>query len=114
MAIVSQRKRIPVPARIGMREACPWLYGAALPLAPLSLPMPPLAINRHMTPTEWGLLIFLGLLWGGSYFYNAIALELLPPMAVVAFRVSVGGFLLYLVVRASGQRMPRDRLSWQR
>ena len=35
--------------------------------------MPP-AISRTMSATEWGLLVTLSMLWGGSFFFNAIAL----------------------------------------
>ena len=73
--------------------------------------MPP-PIHRSMTPAEWALLIVLALLWGGSYFYVAIAVKALPPLVVVTFRVVVGAFLLYLVVRATGATMPRDRATW--
>ena len=70
-------------------------------------------INRTMTPTEWGLILALGLLWGGSYFYVAVALEALHPLTIVAIRVAGGGALLYLVVRATGGRMPRDLDTWR-
>ncbi len=72
----------------------------------------PTAIHRSMTATEWGLLILLCLVWGGSYFYIGVAVKALPPFTIVAFRVAVGAALLYLVVRLYGQRMPRDRATW--
>ncbi len=74
--------------------------------------MPP-AINRTMTPAEWALLVFLGLLWGGSYFYNAVALTALPPLSIVAVRSAGGAAILYLVVRATGRTMPRDGATWR-
>jgi drug/metabolite transporter (DMT)-like permease len=74
--------------------------------------MPP-AINRTMTPTEWALLVTLALLWGGSYFYIAIAIKVLPAFVIVAFRVTVGAALLYVAVRATGASMPRDAASWR-
>ena len=73
--------------------------------------MPP-AINRTMTPFEWGLLILLALLWGGSYFYVAIAVKALPPLTIVASRVVIGAALLYAVVRLTGARLPTDRATW--
>ncbi len=73
--------------------------------------MPP-AINRTMTPAEWGLLVTLAVLWGGSYFYNAIAVKALPPLSIVTFRVVLGGLLLYLIVRSTGARMPRNLTAW--
>jgi drug/metabolite transporter (DMT)-like permease len=66
-----------------------------------------------MTTTEWGLLILLSLLWGGSYFYNAIAVKALPPLTIVTVRVVLGALLVYAVVRASGARMPRDGRTWR-
>lgn len=66
-----------------------------------------------MTPAEWALLVTLALLWGGSYFYIGVAIKVLPALSIVAVRVGLGGALLWLVVRASGQRLPRDRGSWR-
>jgi drug/metabolite transporter (DMT)-like permease len=74
--------------------------------------MPP-TVNRMMTPTEWALLIILAMLWGGSYFYIAIAIKVLPAFTIVAFRVVVAGCLLYVAVRLTGQSMPRDIASWR-
>src|SRR6185295_15640314 len=74
--------------------------------------MPP-APRRTMTSTEWGLLIILALLWGGSYFYIGVAIKVLPPFSIIAFRVALGALLLYAVVRLSGARMPTDGRIWQ-
>lgn len=70
------------------------------------------AINRQMTPTEWGLLLGLALLWGASYFYNGVAVKAVPPLSIVTFRVTLGAVLLYCVVRASGERLPRSPAIW--
>ena len=70
------------------------------------------AINRQMTPTEWGLLLGLALLWGASYFYNGVAVKALPPLSIVAFRIALGAALLLLVVKASGQGLPRSPAIW--
>ncbi len=71
------------------------------------------AVHRSMTATEWGLLLLLCTVWGGSYFYNGIAIRAVPPFSIVAFRVTLGAALLYLVVRLSGQAMPRDGATWR-
>jgi drug/metabolite transporter (DMT)-like permease len=73
----------------------------------------PTTIHRAMTPFEWTLLLTLGLLWGGSYFYIGVAIKVLPPFSIVAFRVLLGGALLWVVVKAGGGRMPRDWRSWR-
>jgi drug/metabolite transporter (DMT)-like permease len=66
-----------------------------------------------MTLIEWALLLTLSLLWGGSFFFNAVAVTALPPLTVVAARVCLGAVLLYLGVRAVGARMPSDLTSWR-
>jgi drug/metabolite transporter (DMT)-like permease len=66
-----------------------------------------------MTATEWGLLIILALLWGGSYFYIGVAIKVLPPFSIIAFRVALGALLLYAVVRLSGARLPIDGRIWR-
>ena len=48
---------------------------------------PSLTINRQ----SWLLLIVLSVLWGGSFFFGAIALRELPPMTLA---LGMAGFLL--------------------
>jgi len=74
--------------------------------------MPPPAIHKSMTGTEWALLVLLATLWGGSYFYIGVAVQALPPLFIVAFRVTLGAAILYLIVRLSGQRMPTGAAAW--
>jgi hypothetical protein len=38
--------------------------------------------QQRMSPTEWGLLALLSLLWGGSFFFAKIAVGALPPLTV--------------------------------
>ena len=71
------------------------------------------AIHRSMTAGEWGLLVALAVLWAGSYLYIGVAVKALPPLSIVAFRVGLGAVLLYLCVRVSGARMPRDAAAWR-
>ena len=65
-----------------------------------------------MTPAEWGMLCVLGALWGGSFFFNAIAVRELPPMTFVALRLSLGAAILFVVMRARGLALPRRREVW--
>ena len=73
----------------------------------------PTTTNHTMTAAEWGLLLFLSLLWGGSFFFNAVALTAVDAYTLVAVRVVLGALFLYAVLRATGGRLPRDRASWQ-
>jgi drug/metabolite transporter (DMT)-like permease len=74
--------------------------------------MPP-AIRSAMSPTEWALLLGLSVLWGGSFFFNAVALTAIPPFTLIAGRTLVGALLLYLAMRATGARLPVYADAWR-
>ncbi|MDO5632786.1 MAG: DMT family transporter [Paracoccus sp. (in: a-proteobacteria)] len=65
-----------------------------------------------MTATEWLMLIALSALWGGSFFFNELAVRELPVLTVVAIRVALAGAILTLVLRATGQALPRGGQIW--
>ena len=58
-----------------------------------------------MGAAEWLLLITLSILWGGSFFFNAVALRDLPPLTVVLARVAIAAAVLWLLIALSGQRL---------
>jgi drug/metabolite transporter (DMT)-like permease len=58
--------------------------------------------QRPMTTTEWGLLLLLSLLWGGSFFFVGIAVKALPPFTIVAARVTIAAALLWLAAPLTG------------
>lgn len=70
-------------------------------------------INRSMGYQEWALLITLSILWGGSYFFNAIAVKELPTFSVTVSRVGIAAVILLLVMRVTGTAMPSDRAVWR-
>ena len=72
----------------------------------------PALTNRSMTPLEWGLLLVLSLLWGGSFFFVSIALQDLPPLTVALLRVGLAALALHLAIRAIGTRLPKGREVW--
>lgn len=61
---------------------------------------------------DWGLLVALSVLWGGSFLFNGVAVRELPPFTIVALRVALAALALNLLVRALGQAMPRGRRAW--
>jgi len=69
-------------------------------------------INISMSLFEWSLLIALSVLWGGSFFFNGVAVRELPTFSVVGGRVIFGALTLLAVMRVMGLRMPRDRRIW--
>jgi len=70
------------------------------------------AVNRPMTALEWGLLLVLSVLWGGSFFFVGIAVRELPPFTIVFLRVALAACLLHVVVRLMAAAMPRRRQAW--
>jgi len=52
-----------------------------------------------MTFRDWGLLLLLSVLWGGSFFFVAVAVQELPPLTVVALRTGIAGLALAAVLR---------------
>lgn len=68
--------------------------------------------NRYMTTTEWGLLIALSILWGGSFLFNGILVRELPTLTIVAARVSLAAMALWTIVRLSGHAIPRSKEVW--
>ncbi|MCR9257198.1 MAG: DMT family transporter [Alphaproteobacteria bacterium] len=70
------------------------------------------SIHASMSLKEWGMLLALSLVWGGSFFFNDVAVRGLPTFTVVVVRVVLGALVLLMVMRAMGLRMPTDRRVW--
>ncbi|MBO6782938.1 MAG: DMT family transporter [Alphaproteobacteria bacterium] len=66
-----------------------------------------------MTPFEWFLLVVLGATWGGTFFFNAIALPEVPPLVVIVIRVAIASLILWGVVFAFGVPVPRGWSAWR-
>ena len=65
-----------------------------------------------MGAAEWGMLLGLSVLWGGSFFFIGVAVKELPPLTIMMLRVGVAALILHVVVRVMGQWMPRDPKVW--
>jgi drug/metabolite transporter (DMT)-like permease len=55
-----------------------------------------------MSASDWGQLLLLGFLWGGSFFLARIAVVEIPPLALVLYRVSIAAVVLHLWLRMCG------------
>lgn len=73
---------------------------------------PPSTSSLRMGPIEWLLLAILSVLWGGSFFFNKLALAEWPPLAVLLTRVGLAALALQLAVRLSGLSMAVGRPIW--
>ena len=55
--------------------------------------------TRPMSASDWGQLLLLGALWGGSFFFARIAVAEIPPLALVLYRVSIAALVLHVWLR---------------
>ena len=67
---------------------------------------------RAMSGGEWAMLLVLSAVWGGSFFFNEIAVRELPVFTVVVARVVLAALILLLVMRIKGEALPRDHRIW--
>ncbi|MEH6527018.1 MAG: DMT family transporter [Sneathiella sp.] len=69
-------------------------------------------IPKTMDRQDWGLLILLSILWGGTYFFAGVAVKELPPLTVVLVRVSLAAVLLLPLFWYFGYSLPRTFSEW--
>jgi drug/metabolite transporter (DMT)-like permease len=63
--------------------------------------------------TDWLLLVVLSILWGGSFFFAAVAVRELPPLTLVLARVALAAALLAPVARLLRLSLPRGLAAWR-
>jgi drug/metabolite transporter (DMT)-like permease len=69
-------------------------------------------INQVMGLQEWGLIIILSILWGGSFFFVGVAVKEMPPLTIVLCRVALASIILLAVVHLKGNKMPSSKGLW--
>lgn len=69
-------------------------------------------INGSMTAHEWILLVALAAVWGGAFFFNAIAVKELPVFTIVVARVALAALALVAILKVFGIGLPWDRRVW--
>ena len=67
---------------------------------------------RQMGATEWGLLVVLAVLWGGTFALNEIAVAGLGPLTVVLGRVGLAALALTALLPLAGARLPMAPRAW--
>lgn len=65
-----------------------------------------------MPVKAWFMLIALSVLWGGSFFFNAVLVRELSPFGVVFGRVLIGFLVLYAILRLRGLSLDLAR-NWR-
>ena len=69
-------------------------------------------LKSTMGGKEWVMLLALATLWGGSFFFNGVAVRELPSLSLVWLRVVTAAAALLLVLHLMGQRMPNSGRAW--
>ena len=62
-----------------------------------------------MTGFEWMLLVLLSVVWGGSFFFNGIALREFPTLSIVTARVGLAALALLFLMKMLGQGIQLNR-----
>jgi drug/metabolite transporter (DMT)-like permease len=65
-----------------------------------------------MTALEWAMLVVLSTLWGGSFFFNGVAVRELPVFTIVVVRIVLGALILMAIMKLRGERLPTGRRVW--
>lgn len=68
---------------------------------------------RHMSTGDWGLLIALSIIWGGSFFFAKVAVAEMPPLTIVLARVAIAAVILHAVLQATGIGMRVGVKTWR-
>ena len=70
-------------------------------------------IRTSMPIKEWAMLFLLSILWGGSFFFIGIAVTELPPLTIVALRLSLAAATLWLILLIRGDKIPTSLPLWR-
>ena len=66
----------------------------------------------RMTSLTWGLLLLLGLIWGGSFFFARIAVQHIPPFSLVFLRLSLAALALHIYIAGRFDLYATLRARW--
>jgi drug/metabolite transporter (DMT)-like permease len=66
----------------------------------------------HIRLQDWGLLLLLSLLWGGSYLFVGVAVKELPPLVIVMARVVIAAAVLLPLHLLIAGPLPGGRAAW--
>lgn len=69
--------------------------------------------NNGMNALTWSLLLALGLIWGGSFFFARIAVHSVPPFTLVFLRLSLAAMALHLYIAGRLQIYDLLRTHWR-
>lgn len=62
-------------------------------------------LHQQFSARDWGLLLFLGLIWGSSFLFANIAVREIPPLTLILLRVGIASIALWIVMIAQGHSL---------
>jgi drug/metabolite transporter (DMT)-like permease len=62
--------------------------------------------------TDWALLFALVAMWGSSFMFNKLGVATVPPLTLVAGRLTIGALTLLVLLYARGVRLPPLGTIW--
>jgi drug/metabolite transporter (DMT)-like permease len=69
--------------------------------------------DHRMGGRDWALLGVLSVLWGGSFFFNGVALRELPPLTLVFLRVALAAVALLPLLLTYRIALPATAAAWR-
>jgi len=106
--------RVVIVASMGLIPLPQMITIGSLMTIPESVPQlahPPV-VSASMDAGAWAMLIVLSVLWGGSFFFVAVAVTALPPLSIVVLRVGLAAVVLWAIIGVLGRPLPRAREVW--
>ena len=67
-------------------------------------------MQQQRTLTDWALLLALVAMWGSSFMFNKLGVATVPPLTLVAGRLTIGALTLLVILYAKGVRLPAKAL----
>ena len=69
-------------------------------------------IPIRMSLQTWLMLVVLSMLWGGSFLFNEIALQEIPPLTLSMLRVVGAALVYWIFMLATNRSIPRNLRLW--
>lgn len=70
-------------------------------------------MDSRMNAWTWGLLVLLGLIWGGSFFFARIAVQHVPPLTLVFLRLLLAALALHVYIAGRLDMYPILKARWR-
>ncbi|HEX3424448.1 MAG TPA: DMT family transporter [Sphingomicrobium sp.] len=69
-------------------------------------------IRSQMNRSDWLVLLVLALIWGGAFFFIAVAVRSVPPLTYVWLRLTIGASALWVYLVMRGERIRLPQKAW--